>query len=105
MNADDPHTVHVIDPNADPGPVPDIVVRPFTENGCTVTPVIIDPADAQYTLYGTVTRPDGTFVGSYYAADNVCGQHWRIVAADGTHYRADSEQQAVATLVHTLAAR
>jgi Trk K+ transport system NAD-binding subunit len=46
-----------------PYEVPETVVRRFTENGCEVTAIIADPADAQQTLYGTVTH-NGTLVGS-----------------------------------------
>ncbi|ANZ35979.1 hypothetical protein BBK82_07715 [Lentzea guizhouensis] len=63
-------------------PEVDIVARSFTENGCTVTSIIYDPADAQQILYGTVTR-DGVLVGSYYCADRIRQQDWRIVTADG----------------------
>ncbi len=104
-NDNDARTVYVIDPAADPGPLPEIVVRPFAANGCTVTAVVIDPADTQQMLYGTVTRPDGKFVGSYYPADPVRGDHWRIVTADGTHYHAITEYHAVAELTTTFAAR
>jgi len=102
-NDNDPRTVYIIDPAVDPGPLPEIVVRPFTANGCTVTAVVIDPADAQQMLYGTVTRPNGSFVGSYYPADPVRGDHWRIVTADGTHYHATSEYHAVEALTTMLA--
>ncbi len=47
-----------------PYEVPETVIRRFTENGCEVTAIVADPADAQQTLYGTVTR-DGALVGSY----------------------------------------
>ncbi len=60
----------------------DFVARGFTENGCQVTAIIYDPADAQQILYGTVTR-DGALVGSYYCADRIRQQDWRIVTADG----------------------
>ncbi|GAB3000924.1 MULTISPECIES: hypothetical protein [Amycolatopsis] len=102
-NANDPRTVYVIDPTADPGPLPEIVVRRFVENGCTVTGVVIDPADAQQMLYGVVTRPDGTLAGTYYPADTVRGDHWRVVTADGTHYHAASEYNAVDALINGLA--
>jgi hypothetical protein len=59
-------------------PEVDIVTRSFTENGCTVTSIIYDPADAQQVLYGTVTRY-GVLVGSYYCADRIRQQDWRIV--------------------------
>lgn len=96
-------TVRIVDPMADPAPLPEVVVPQFTENGRTVTCVISNPADAQQTLYGTVTRPDGRLVGTYYPADRIRGQHWRVVTADGTHYNAESEPRAVAWL--TSAAR
>lgn len=102
-NANDPRTVYAIDPDADPGPLPEIVVRRFVDNGCTVTGVVIDPADAQQLLYGVVTRPDGTLAGTYYPADTVRGEHWRIVTADGTHYHANSESHAVKALTTTFA--
>jgi hypothetical protein len=98
-----PDTVHVIDPDADPGPLPEFVVRRFTENGCTVTGVVIDPADAQQLLYGTVTCPDGQLAGTYYPADVVRGEHWRIVTADGSHYHTPSEHHAVTALTTTFA--
>lgn len=75
----------------------------FVENGCTVTAVIIDPADRQQLLYGVVTRPDGKLAGSYYPADPVRCDHWRIVTADGTHYHAASEYHAVEALTTTFA--
>ncbi|QWF81023.1 hypothetical protein [Amycolatopsis sp. CA-230715] len=103
-NANDPRPVYVIDPDADPGPVPEVVVRSDIENGCTVTGVVIDPADAQQVLYGTVTRPDGTFAGSYYPADTLRGDHWRVVTADGKHYHATSEYHAVDALVNGFTA-
>lgn len=99
-NANDPHTVYVVDPTADPGLLPEIVVRRFVENGCTVTGLVIDPADAQQMLYGTVTRPDGTFAGSYYPADPVRGDRWRVVTPDGKHYHAPSEYNAVDALIN-----
>ena len=61
---------------------PDIVIRRFTENDCDVTAVVIDPADAQLTLYATVAR-DGHFVGSYYCADVQRQADWRVVLPDG----------------------
>jgi hypothetical protein len=48
----------------------EIVNRPMTDNGCHVISIVVDPADAQQTLHGTVTR-DGDLVGSYYCADRV----------------------------------
>ena len=63
-------------------PEAEVVARSFTENGCTVTSIVYDPADAQQILYGTVTR-DGVLVGSYYCADRIRQQDWRIVTADG----------------------
>ncbi|MFD4190755.1 hypothetical protein [Amycolatopsis thermoflava] len=104
-NTTSPRTpaVHPIDPMADPAPLPEITVDHFTENGCAVVCVVIDPADAQQTLYGAVTRPDGTLAGTYYPADRVRSEHWRIVAADGTHYSAASEFDAVEWLSTTAA--
>ncbi|TWP46044.1 hypothetical protein FKR81_37360 [Lentzea tibetensis] len=64
--------------------VPETVVRRFTDNGCEVTSVVNEPADAQQVLYGNVTR-DGVLVGSYYPADRVRQSDWRIVTADGDH--------------------
>ena len=61
-----------------PYEVPETVIRRFTENGCEVTAIVADPADAQQTLYGTVTR-DGALVGSYYCADRVRQSDWHIV--------------------------
>ncbi|MGW4591682.1 hypothetical protein ACWEKJ_30565 [Amycolatopsis thermoflava] len=102
-NANTPRipAVYVIDPMADPAHLPDIAVNRFTANGCAVTCVVIDPADAQQLLYGTVTHPDGTLAGTYYPADRVRGDHWRIVAADGTHYDAATEYDAVEWLTTT----
>lgn len=60
----------------------EVVARSFTENGCEVTSIIYDPADAQQILYGTVTR-DGVLVGSYYCADRIRQRDWRIATADG----------------------
>uniref|UniRef100_UPI003F496C3C hypothetical protein n=1 Tax=Amycolatopsis sp. CA-096443 TaxID=3239919 RepID=UPI003F496C3C len=62
--------------------VPEIVVRRFPQNGCEVTAVVADPADAQQTIYGTVTR-DGTLVGSFYCANQVAQTDWRIVTGRG----------------------
>ncbi|MBN6034152.1 hypothetical protein [Amycolatopsis sp. 195334CR] len=99
-NATDTRAVYVVDPAADPAPLPDIVVRQSVENGCTVTGVVIDPADAQQMLYGTVTRADGTFAGSYYPADPVRGDRWRVVTPDGKHYDAHDEYHAVHALTN-----
>lgn len=63
-------------------PEAEVVTHSFTENGCEVTSIIYDPADAQQILYGTVTR-DGVLVGSYYCADRIRQRDWRIVTADG----------------------
>lgn len=49
-------------------PEAEIVARTSTENGCQVTSIIYDPADAQQILYGVVAR-DGVLVGSYYCAE------------------------------------
>jgi hypothetical protein len=72
-----------------PHTVPDveIVIRHYTEEDCKVTAVVADPADAQRTLYGTVTH-EGRLVGSYYCADLI-RDDWRIVTADGTHLTLD----------------
>lgn len=61
-----------------------MVVRTFQENGCVVTSVVADPADAQQVLYGTVTR-DGVLIGSYHCTDRVRQSGWRVVAANGEH--------------------
>ncbi|QFZ18496.1 hypothetical protein [Saccharothrix syringae] len=89
----------------------EIVVRRFTDNGCQVTAVVADPADAQQTLYGTVTR-NGTLVGSYYCADRVRQSDWRIVTALGLPLELDrrpvtpvSESAAVQVLTTVLTAR
>ncbi|MGW4115261.1 hypothetical protein ACWEFJ_30675 [Actinosynnema sp. NPDC004786] len=89
----------------------EIVTRRFTDNGCEVTAIVADPADAQQTLYGTVTR-DGRLVGSYYCADRARQSDWRIVTALGlplTHdrhvVRLDSESHAVQLLTTVLTAR
>ncbi|MCR3721127.1 MULTISPECIES: hypothetical protein [Prauserella salsuginis group] len=102
--ARDSYALRRVDPAADPAPLPDIVTRRFTAHGCTVTAVMIDPADAQQLLYGAVTRPDGRLVGTYYPADRVCGDHWRVVTADGAHYDATSEHHAVEALTTELGA-
>ncbi|MEV8438803.1 hypothetical protein AB0425_15625 [Actinosynnema sp. NPDC051121] len=89
----------------------EIVARRFTENGCDVTAIVADPADAQQTLYGTVTR-HGTLVGSYYCADRARQSDWRIVTALGHHLALDgqpvhpvSESAAVHVLTTVLTAR
>jgi len=68
--------------------VPETVVRRFVENGCEVTAIVADPADAQQVLFGTVTR-DGVLVGSYYCADRIRQIDWHIVTADGDHLSFD----------------
>ncbi|MEC3974945.1 hypothetical protein [Amycolatopsis sp. H20-H5] len=73
-----------------PYDVPETVIRRFTENGCEVTAIVADPADAQQTLYGTVTR-DGALVGSYYCADRVRQSDWHIVTALGVPLALDSQ--------------
>ena len=55
-----------------------------------MTAIVADPADAQQTLYGTVTR-DGVPVGSYYCADRVRQSDWRIVTALGLPLTLDGE--------------
>lgn len=70
--------------------VPETVIRRFTENGCEVTAIVADPADAQQTLYGTVTR-DGTLVGSYYCTDRVRQSDWHIVTALGVPLTLDGQ--------------
>jgi hypothetical protein len=65
--------------------------RLFTDNGCEVISIVVDPADAQQTLYGTVTR-DGMLIGSYYCADRVGQRDWRIVTHDGHHLTVDGEE-------------
>lgn len=72
-------TVHTTPTDHDPADI-EIVVRRFTENDCEVTAIVADLADAQQTLYGTVTR-HGRLVGSYYCADRVRQSDWRIVTA------------------------
>lgn len=69
-------------------PETEFVVRHFVENDCEVTTVVIDPADAQQTLYGTVTH-HGRLVGSYYCVDIMRQRGWRIVTADGEHLSLD----------------
>ncbi|MEV8444156.1 hypothetical protein AB0425_42850 [Actinosynnema sp. NPDC051121] len=103
-------TVHTTPTDHDPADV-EIVVRRFTENGCEVTAIVADPADAQQTLYGTVTR-DGRLVGSYYCADRVRQSDWRIVTAfdpalvlDGRPVNPVSEGAAVIVLTTILTAR
>ena len=62
----------------------EIIIRTFHDNGCVVTTVVADPADAQQVLYGTVTR-DGVLVGSYYCTDRARQSGWRVVTANGEH--------------------
>ena len=66
------------------------VVRTFHDNGCTVTSVVADPADAQQVLYGTVTR-DGVLIGSYYCTDRARQSGWRVVTANGEHVAFDGQ--------------
>lgn len=94
-----------------PNEAPEIVVRRFTDNGCEVTAVVADPADAQHTLYGVVTRR-GVLVGSYYCADRIRQSDWRIVTALGLPLELDlrpvipvSESAAVHVLTTVLTAR
>ncbi|MEV0675905.1 hypothetical protein AB0I60_05205 [Actinosynnema sp. NPDC050436] len=91
-------------------PEAEVVARSSTENGCTVTSITYDPADAQQVLYGTVIR-DGVLVGSYYCADRIRQQDWRIVTADGhelavdgTPVRPSDEGSAVIVLTTILTA-
>lgn len=94
-----------------PDDAPEIVTRRFTDNGCQVTAIVADPADAQQTLYGTVTR-HGRLVGSYYCADRARQSDWRIVTAlgppltlDGRPVHPVSESAAVHVLTTVLTAR
>jgi hypothetical protein len=73
-----------------PHEVAEIVIRTFRDNGCLVTSVVADPADAQQVLYGTVTR-DGVLVGSYYCTDRPRQSGWRVVAANGEHVTLDGQ--------------
>jgi hypothetical protein len=73
-----------------PYEVPETVVRRFTENDCEVTAIIADPADAQQTLYGTVTR-NGTLVGSYYCTVRVRQSDWHLVTALGVPLTLDGQ--------------
>ena len=75
----------------------EIVIRTFTENGCVITAAVADPADAQRTLYGTVTR-DGILLGSYYCADFVRQSDWRIVTPGNQQICFATEPEAVYTL-------
>ncbi|WP_410658352.1 hypothetical protein [Amycolatopsis sp. lyj-112] len=105
MNHDDnqpERVVYVVDPTMSHDVQPEVVTRTNAENGCTVTGVVIDPADRQQLLYGTVTGPDGAFVGSYFPADIVRQSEWRVVTADGSEYPAPSEGHAVLALTTTL---
>ncbi|MFE6611548.1 hypothetical protein [Amycolatopsis sp. NPDC057786] len=105
MNHDDnqpERVVYVVDPTMSRDVQPEVVTRTNTENDCTVTGVLIDPADRQQLLYGTVTGPDGRFIGSYFPADIVRQSEWRVVTADGTEYPAPSEGHAVLALITTL---
>jgi hypothetical protein len=53
------------------------VIRQFVEDGVLVTAVIVNPADAQQTRYGMVTRSaDGTLVGTYHPCDLVRREDW-----------------------------
>ncbi|WP_394617361.1 hypothetical protein JNUCC0626_48525 [Lentzea sp. JNUCC 0626] len=63
---------------------PEIEVRTFHDNGCVVTSVVADPADAQQILYGTVAR-DGVLIGSFYCVDQARQSGWRVVM-NGTQY-------------------
>jgi hypothetical protein len=74
--------------------VVDDAVRRFTDNGCQVTSVVADPADAQQVLYGTVTR-DGKLIGSYYCTDGALQFTWHVVTADGDHLCADGVPLAI----------
>lgn len=92
-------------------PEAEIVTRRFTENGCEVTAIVADPADAQQTFYGTVTR-DGVLVGSYYCVDRVRQSDWRVVTAlglsltlDGQPVHPVSEGAAIHILTTVLTAR
>ncbi|MBW4717352.1 hypothetical protein [Saccharothrix obliqua] len=49
-----------------------------------MTSIVADPSDAQQILYGTVTR-QGVLVGSYYCADRLLQQDWRVITADAHH--------------------
>jgi hypothetical protein len=98
-------------PHAVPEIETEIVIRRFTENNCEVTAIVADPADAQQTLYGTVTR-DGRLVSSYYCADRVRQSGWHIVTAlglpltlDGQPVNPVSEGAAVVVLTTVLTAR
>lgn len=86
----------------------EIVVRTFEDNGCVVTSVVADPADAQQVLYGTVTR-NGILIGSYYCTDRVRQTGWRVVGVNGEHVASDGqaadlnyEGDAVYVLAHCL---
>lgn len=103
-------TVHTTPAGHDSADI-EIVVRRFTESGCEVTAIVADPADAQQTLYGTVTR-DGRFVGSYYCVDRARQSDWRIVTAfdpplvlDGRPVNPVSESAAVIVLTTILTTR
>ncbi len=103
-NTDDApeRVVYVVDPTMSRDVQPEVVTRTNTENECTVTGMVIDPADQQQLLYGTVTGPDGCFIGSYFPADIVRQSEWRVVTADGAEYPAPSEGHAVVALTTTL---
>ncbi|UUV28577.1 hypothetical protein NQK81_27780 [Amycolatopsis roodepoortensis] len=103
-NTDDApeRVVYVVDPTMSRDVQPELVTRTDIDNECTVTGVVIDPADRQQLLYGTVTGPDGRFIGSFFPADIVRQSEWRVVTADGAEYRAPSEGHAVVALTTTL---
>jgi hypothetical protein len=90
-----------------PHEVFETVVRRFHDNGCEVTSVVADPADAQQVLYGTVTR-DGVLIGSYYCTDRARQSGWRVVTARGEQVSLNGETtelryegDAVLLLTHT----
>lgn len=77
---------------------PEIVVRRYRENGCDVMAVIEDPADAQRTVYVTVTRA-GVLRGSYHPADPIRQDRWCVVRPDGDPVPVESETAALLALI------
>ena len=77
---------------------PEIVVRRYRENGCDITAVIEDPADAQRTVYATVTRA-GVLRGSYHPADPIRQERWHVVRPDGDPTPVESEPAALLALI------
>ncbi|PPK63379.1 hypothetical protein V5P93_002348 [Actinokineospora auranticolor] len=63
--------------------------RHTEDGGYEVTAIVFDPADAQQTWYGHVTR-HGVLIGTYFCADRVRQRDWHIVTSEGVHIVLDS---------------